>query len=153
MGVPDKNLQTESLKGKTCKILLAEDHAVTGWGLAFLLSGIPGIELVDQVVDGNLVEPRINDSKPDILILDILLPGKTGLEILSAIQNRNFKVITFSGQSTGEDFQRALDLGSDALVSKADPPDEMIEAIKTLRAGKSYLSTEARRLIGHDGNR
>ena len=129
------------------RVIIAEDHAITGWGIAFLLSGVPGVVVIDNVTDGSNLSSVVSNSSFDLLILDIGLPGQSGLEFLKTHQEREFAVIIFSGQHAASDFQQAYDLGAEGLVSKGDPPEELISAITAVTSGSRYLSPQVSGLI------
>jgi DNA-binding NarL/FixJ family response regulator len=127
--------------------MIAEDHAVTGWGLAFLISGLGQYELIDHLTDGNAVIRAVAAHKPDLLILDLGLPGVDGLTILAEV-SRSTSVLVFSGRTEARDFELARRAGALGLVSKADSPDVIVEALRVVSQREQYISRYVRDLIG-----
>jgi DNA-binding NarL/FixJ family response regulator len=133
-----------------CTIVLAEDHAVARSGLEFLLSREPGFQIVGSACDGDEALSLVGELEPDVLILDLMLPRKNGSLVLEELSRRDIRprVLMLSGQMTGRDCERLLELGAEAIASKEDPTEELIEALSALRDGRKFLSTTVRELLG-----
>ena len=133
------------------RILIADDHALMRSGLEFLLSSEPGVTIVGFAADGEEALASIGALKPDIVILDLMLPKMTGLMVLEHLQRmaRRPAVLAVSGQASGMIFKQVLDRGADAIVSKEDDSNEVIMAIDALRHGRRYLSSTVTERIGH----
>lgn len=136
-------------KGPPCRVLIAEDHAVARSGLEFLLSREDGFEVVGVARDGEEALERVAERKPDVLILDLMLPRRSGALVLSSLASAGVapRVLVLSGQLTGRDCETLLQAGAQAIVSKEDPAEELLEALRAVRDGESFLTTGVRRLL------
>jgi DNA-binding NarL/FixJ family response regulator len=132
------------------RILIADDHALMRSGLEFLLTSEPGIKIVGFSGDGEETLALNAALKPDILILDLMLPKMTGLVVLEHLARSSWRpaVLAVSGQASGLIFKQVLDRGAEAIVSKEDDSDELIMAIEALRRGRRYLSGTVVEMIG-----
>jgi DNA-binding NarL/FixJ family response regulator len=132
------------------RILIADDHAIMRSGLEFLLSSEPGLTIVGFAADGEEALAAIAALKPDIVILDLMLPKMTGLVVLEHLQRmaRPPAVLAVSGQASGLVFEQAFERGARAIVSKEDDSNELITAIDALRSGRRYLSSTVADRIG-----
>lgn len=132
------------------RILIADDHALMRSGLEFLLSSEPGVEIVGFAADGEEALALNAILKPDILILDLMLPKMTGLVVMEHLDTAESRpqLLIVSGQASGMLFKRVLDRGAQAIFSKEDGSDELILAIDALRHGRHYLSSTVIQFIG-----
>lgn len=132
------------------RILIADDHPISRAGLEFLLSTEPDLEVVGSAEDGEQVLALTAELVPDVLILDLMLPRKPGLVVLERL--RQFEprplVVAISGQASGLAFKEAFDSGAEAVVSKEDPSEELLKAIRALQRGERYRSANVARLLG-----
>lgn len=134
----------------TTRLLIADDHAISRFGIEFVLASEPDIEIVGVAVDGEAAVSLCRALHPDIVVLDLMLPKAPGLVVLERLKRtpRPPRVAVVSGQASGLVFRQALDLGADAVVSKEDDSEELLSAIRALRAGKHFRSRAVRRLVG-----
>lgn len=133
----------------TCRVFIAEDHVIAQAGLEFLLRRVQGVEIIGCAKDGDEALRKIAEQEPDLLLLDLMLPKKSGLLVLEALgqwQSRPL-VLVMSGQASGIDFKRAAELGAEGLISKEDEGEEIIAAIHSLRRGNCYRSPVVRALL------
>jgi DNA-binding NarL/FixJ family response regulator len=131
------------------RIFVAEDHAVARAGLDFLLRRLAGVEIVGTAADGAAALREIARLEPDLVVLDLMLPVKSGLVVLEALANwqRRPRVLVMSGQASGLDFKRASDLGAEGLVSKEDGAEALIAALESVRRGAVHRSPVVRGLL------
>jgi len=129
--------------GEMVRILLADDHAIVRKGLKLMLAEIPDIVVADEASDGNEVLEKIEKNDFDVLVLDIAMPGKSGLEVLGELKGRKPKppVLVLSAYPEEQIAVRALKAGADGYLSKESAPDELISAIRRLAQGKKYISS------------
>jgi len=123
------------------KVLLADDHAVVRAGYRFLLSYNPDIEVVAEASDGNEALQLLEELQPDVLVLDLTMPGLHGLEVLHKIHARrgNSKVLVFTMHENPAFVEQALQSGASGYLSKNSAPETLVAAIRSIAAGKPYI--------------
>jgi DNA-binding NarL/FixJ family response regulator len=126
------------------KILIADDHSVVREGLKLILKGLNIISLIDEAKEGHEAFDKIVSGIFDLVILDISMPGLSGLDILKALKARNFKanILILSIYPQGQYAIRALELGASGYISKNSAPEELAIAIKKTSAGEKYISSD-----------
>lgn len=124
------------------QILLADDHQVIIDGLKALLSGEPDMEVVGQATDGLQVVPKVLELKPDVLVLDLMMPGLGGLEVARQMKERapSTKVIVLSMHANDAYVVEALRNGASGYVLKQAEARALVDAIRAVRGGGRYLS-------------
>lgn len=126
----------------TIKILIADDHALVRAGLKMLLSTEAGLDVVAETGNGSAVENLIADTRPDMLLLDLELPGLNGIEIAAKIRAKNdtLKIIMLTASLEQESVRKALSVGANGYVTKQEDSVELLVAIRAVSAGKQYVS-------------
>jgi two-component system NarL family response regulator len=124
------------------RILVVDDHHVVRQGLVALLNIMPEIEVVGQAADGAEAIKLYRSLHPDITLMDLQLPGLSGVETIRRIRNddaaaRFIVLTTFDGD---EDIYRALEAGARAYLLKGMTVEELTSAIKAVHAGKTRIS-------------
>jgi len=139
------------------RVLLADDHPIVRHGLRRLLSLEPDLEVVGEAADGAEVIALIRAVRADVLILDLSLPHLRGLELLHLVREteRAPRVLVFSVQPEDTFTLHLLDSGASGYLCKADGVDAVVAAVRTVAAGRSYLSPklEALRIARLDAAR
>ncbi len=123
------------------RILIVEDHHVVRQGLAALLSVVDGMQVVGEAADGEAAVAQWNSLRPDITLIDLRLPRRSGVEVIQMIRRREayarFIVLTtFDGD---EDIYRALQAGARAYLLKGMTADVLVSTIRQVHAGKSCI--------------
>jgi DNA-binding NarL/FixJ family response regulator len=123
-------------------ILLADDHQVIIDGLKALLSGEPDMEVIGQATDGLQVLPKVLELKPEVVVLDLMMPGLGGLEVARQLRDRApaTKVIILSMHSNDAYVVEALRNGAAGYVLKQAEARALVDAIRAVRGGRRYLS-------------
>jgi DNA-binding NarL/FixJ family response regulator len=126
----------------TIRVLLADDHALLREGLRSLLAAHPGISVVAAVGDGREALRRTEELKPDVLVMDVSMPGLNGIEAAHIIRGRypQTQIVMLSMHSSTEHVFRALRAGALGYVLKESAATEVIAAVQTVHAGQRYLS-------------
>lgn len=124
-------------------IVVADDHRLTADGIRGLLTRETDGSIRAVCAESAEILPALRDHTPDILTLDLSLPGLSGLDILPKVAtvSSNTKTIIYTGYNTEEYVIRAFQLGAAAYVLKSDSPTELAVAIKHAIKGKRYLSS------------
>lgn len=123
------------------KVLIADDHALIRQGLKSLLSFDPAITVVAEAEEGKSIVPMLKQYRPDVLLMDINMPGMTGIEVLSEIkaENMQIKIIFLTVEDNQKIIMKAIEIGADGYVLKGSPPEELIEAVKSVYFGENYI--------------
>jgi DNA-binding NarL/FixJ family response regulator len=125
------------------RIVVADDHKLVRAGIAALLCDVPDVEVVGQACDGFDAVKMVAELSPDILLLDLAMPGMTGLEALAKIHESqpDVRVIIISMHDIEEHVLRAFKLGAMGFMLKDVAPEELVQAIMTVNMGNTWLST------------
>jgi len=137
---------------KATRILIADDHAIVRMGLSSLLGMQDGFEVVGDAEDGDAAVKRSLELKPDVVIMDLMMPKKDGAaataEIHAALPGTKILVLTTFGTSDG--IANALNAGATGVLMKSSPNTELVAAIRTVVAGGMAISDEVERLMEED---
>lgn len=125
------------------RVFIVEDHALVRDGLRALLQGA-GHEVAGEADHPSQAVPEIIHSEPDVVLLDLNLGGRSGLEVLPALQQRGgtARTIVLSMSAQPRHVAEALRLGAAGYVLKDSPASELLRAIETVVGGRRYLSSE-----------
>jgi len=123
-------------------IVLADDHPVVRQGLRVLLEAEPDFAIVGEVADGLEVAPLVERLKPNVLVLDLMLPGLNGLEVTRQVHQRTpqTRVIILSMYGNEAYVLEALRNGAAGYVLKAASGAELVRGVREVIAGRRYLS-------------
>jgi NarL family two-component system response regulator LiaR len=126
------------------KILIVDDHAIVRMGLASLIGTRPELEVVGDTGNGEEAIRKAARLKPDIILLDMVMPGMDGAEttrpLIEADAGNKILILTSYGSSDG--IAHALEAGALGAVIKTLDFKELLKAIKEVAAGKKYISKE-----------
>ena len=124
------------------KILIADDHAVVREGLKQILSESPEMVVTAEASTGPEVFEKIGKDDFDLIVLDIAMPGRGGLDILKEIKNKKprLPVLILSMYPEEQYAVRVLKAGASGYMTKESAPHELINAIKQISKGKKYVS-------------
>ena len=126
------------------KIYLADDHKILRESLNILLSQEEDIEVVGEAEDGLAVEEGLRKIKTDILILDVSMPKRSGLDVAKNVVREypDLKIIFLTMHKSEEILAEAFESGAKGYVLKENAFEELIKAIHTVKDGKVYVSSE-----------
>lgn len=124
------------------RILVADDHTLVRAGIVGLLGRLPGIEVVGEANDGREALALAEKLQPDLVLLDIGMPGLNGLEVASrlAARGRKPRVVVLSMHSAEEYVLRALRAGAAGYLLKGSAVAELERAVRTVARGGTFLS-------------
>lgn len=134
------------------RILIADDHPVVRDGLTAMLSTQPDFSVVAQAADGQETVEKVASFRPDVLLLDLAMPGMDGVAVLKALQTRRSEigVIVFTAYDTDERIIDAVRAGASGYLLKGAPREQLFEAIRSVHAGGSLLQpVVAHKLMQH----
>lgn len=126
----------------TVKVLLADDHPIVRQGLRNLLISEQDFKVVGEASDGLIAIEMADRLRPDVLIVDMMMPGLNGLDVIKRAKHNipSLRIIVLSMQNADAYVVDALRLGASGYVLKDTGPAELIQAIRDVIAGKRYLS-------------
>ena len=135
------------------KILIADDHAIVRMGLSALIDTQPDMECVGEAIDGNDAIMKTKKHKPDIIVMDIMMPELDGIEATRTIAGQpNAPRILFLTSSTSSDeLTRSIKAGAAGAIMKSEANAKLLEALRAIANGReTYLSEEVRALVASD---
>ncbi|OGW52471.1 MAG: DNA-binding response regulator [Nitrospirae bacterium RBG_13_43_8] len=124
------------------KILIADDHAIVREGLKQILSESPDLVVVAEASTGQEVLEKIGKNDLDLIVLDIAMPGRGGLDILKEIKSQRprLSVLMLSMYPEEQYAVRVLKSGASGYLTKESAPAELVKAIRQISQGKKYIS-------------
>jgi DNA-binding NarL/FixJ family response regulator len=134
------------------RVLIVDDDALVRAGLSMILDGSDDIAVVGEASDGSEVPTAVAASSPDVVLMDIRMPGVDGLSATESLRADPDapSIIVLTTFEVGDDVLRALRAGAAGFLLKDTPPGEILKAIRLVTAGEAMLSpTVTRRLISH----
>ena len=134
----------------TVKVLVVDDHEVVRQGLRFMLSQEPGVEVVGEAADGAEALAEIRRLRPDVVLLDLVMPGLDGLGVLHALRNEEHQpaVVVLTSYSDEHKAIEAVRAGALSYMAKTTPADRVTEAVRAAATGGSVLAPSvAARLV------
>ena len=137
------------------KILIADDHAIFREGLKQIIAKTVDMVVADEACDGQEVLCKVRENDYDIVLLDISMPGRNGLDVLAEIKNLRPKlpVLILSMHPEEQYAVRAFKAGASGYLTKGNPPQELIKALQKVALGKKYISPNlAETLVNTIGN-
>jgi DNA-binding NarL/FixJ family response regulator len=132
----------------TIRVVIADDHRVVRDGLCYLLSQEPEIEVVGEAGEGRQALDVIAATRPDVLLLDLYMPGLDGHAVLAALRDdgrdisREPAVVVLTSATEDEHLLRAMQAGATSYLLKTAPADDVIAAVRDAAAGTARLSPE-----------
>lgn len=131
------------------RVLLAEDHTIVRKGLRSLLESEKGILVVGEAADGREAIDQVGRLRPDVVIMDIGMPGLNGLESTRQIKERyaNIQVLILTVHTSEEYVFQILRAGASGYVVKQAAPKELISAIRAVNRGDAFLSPSISRKV------
>jgi DNA-binding NarL/FixJ family response regulator len=131
------------------RMLLAEDHTIVRKGLRSLLDGAGGIQVVGEAADGREAVDKVRHLLPDVVVMDIAMPGLNGLEATRQIRKQfpKVKVLILTMHADEEHILQILQAGASGYVVKQDAPEELVSAVQTVDRGDLFLSPSISRTV------
>jgi DNA-binding NarL/FixJ family response regulator len=126
----------------TISVFITDDHAVMRDGLKALLRSAPDIEVVGEACDGRDAVRDVLKLRPDLVLMDISMPGLNGIEAVRLLRQRecDARVIMLSMHSSSEHVFRALEAGADGYLLKESAGTEVVAAVRCVYSGRRYMS-------------
>jgi two-component system, NarL family, invasion response regulator UvrY len=130
--------------GTVIRVLLVDDHAVVRQGYRRLIEMHPDIDVVAEAEDAASGYQAFKGSNPDVVVVDISMPGRGGIDLVRQIRQRNSnaRVLMFTMHASASYAQQAFRAGARGYVTKSSPPDVLVTAIRSVFAGRPALCAE-----------
>ena len=124
------------------KIMIVDDHTIMRDGLQALLSSDPNYEIVGTVADGKTAIQSASSLAPDVILMDLTMPGTSGIDAIKEIKRREpgIRIIALTFHKEDKYIHATLEAGADAYVLKDDSRTELFTALSSVVRGKNYLS-------------
>jgi DNA-binding NarL/FixJ family response regulator len=133
------------------RLAVVDDHALFRAGLISLLNDMPEFEVVGEAGDGQQAIEIVRRQKPDILLLDVNMPGMSGVDVVRVLkeqpQSSDYRVIMLTISKNESDLLGAINAGADGYLLKSAEPDELRRAILHVHQGLSVLSPQITRQV------
>jgi two-component system, NarL family, response regulator DegU len=129
---------------KQIQIAIADDHAVLRESLATLLETQPDMKVLGKAANGVDALRLVQESHPDVLLLDLFMPEGNGFEVLRVLDREGSRVasVVLTGSDSQMDYLQVVRLGARGLVLKGDPPTQLFSAIREVASGELWFPPE-----------
>jgi two-component system, NarL family, invasion response regulator UvrY len=126
------------------RVMLADDHAVVRAGYRFLLENVQDIEVVAEASSGEEALAQYNAVNPDVLVIDLTMPGIGGMEAIRQLRvsQPKARILVFSMHENAALVEHALQEGASGYISKNSSPDTLVTAVRRIAAGSVYIDSE-----------
>ena len=133
------------------KILIVDDHAIVRMGLASLLGTRPEYEVVGDAGNGETALRKAARLKPDVILLDMVMPGMDGAETTRRLVENNpqSRILILTSYGTSDGIARALEAGALGAVIKTLDFKDLVKAIQSVAAGRKYISDEIQEMLAN----
>ena len=124
------------------RVLIADDHPVVREGLAAILRSEPDIQVVAEAADGAHACALYDQHLPDVVILDLRMPRKDGLQVVTELMSSRRpkpRIIVMTTYETEDDVRRALQAGAKSYLVKGAPPEQILETVRRVAAGEALV--------------
>ncbi len=136
-------------------VAICDDHKIVREGLSKIMANFPDIRIIaDDIASGEELLQRLRKEQPDIIVLDVSLPGRSGLEVLKQVKifYPEIKVLVLSMYPEDQFAIRMLKAGASGYLHKDSAPEVLIDAIRTIQSGGEYLSPQITKLLYREMN-
>ncbi|MBU0729665.1 MAG: response regulator transcription factor [Proteobacteria bacterium] len=127
------------------KILLADDHSIVRAGLRRLLDETEDIKVIAEASDGSEAIQKTHETKPDVAVIDISMPGQDGLEVIDQllIYYPKLPILILTMHEEEQYIVRAIRSGAKGYLTKRSAPEQLVNAIRKVYSGGTFLTAEA----------
>jgi DNA-binding NarL/FixJ family response regulator len=135
----------KSSRANVIRVLIADDHPVVREGLAAILRSEPGIRVIAEATDGMHACALYDQHLPDVVMLDLRMPRKDGLEVVTELMSSRRpkpRIIVMTTYETEEDVRRALQAGAKSYLVKGALPDQILETVRRVAAGEALVPSK-----------
>lgn len=133
------------------RIVIADDHVVLLESLGALLGTQPDFQVIGKATNGTEAVELVKQHHPDILVLDLFMPGTDGFEVLRTLDRAESRVasVVLTGSESQLDYVQVVKLGARGLVLKGDSPEKLFAAIRTVANGELAFASDIANQVVH----
>jgi DNA-binding NarL/FixJ family response regulator len=126
------------------RIILADDHAIVREGLKHILGGIPDFAVVGEAADGQEALRLARETEFDLLVLDLSMPGRSGMELIKLVraERPRVRILVLSMHQETQYAVRAIKSGASGYLTKESAPGELEQALRKIASGGAYVTAE-----------
>ncbi len=137
------------MKAQPIRIFIADDHALMRVGLRSMLGLEPDLEIVGEAADGEDAVRQVRALRPDVVIMDLMMPKTNGVEATRAILQDlpDTKIVILTSFGTSDELRRAVAHGAVGVQPKEDPTENLITSIRTVMRGETAFPPEVKRML------
>lgn len=134
------------------RVVIADDHQILREGLKQLLQGAGDLDVVAEAADGYQVLDRIRTLDADVLLLDMSMPGKSGIELIRQVkaERPKLRVLVLSMHEEHQYAVRAIRAGASGYLTKESASSQLVAAIRRVAGGGAFISAEVAEHLAHD---
>lgn len=126
------------------RIVIADDHAIVREGLKRIVAEADDLEVVNEAADGTEVMTRVREQDFDVLVLDLSMPGRSGMELIKLVkaEKPKLRILVLSMHQELQYAVRAIKSGASGYLTKESAPGQLVQALRKIAAGGAYVSAE-----------
>ncbi|WP_395688625.1 response regulator [Caenimonas koreensis] len=126
------------------RIVIADDHAIVREGLKRIVSEAEDMQVLGEACDGTEVMQRVRELDFDVLVLDLSMPGRSGMELIKLVkaERPKLRILILSMHQESQYAVRAIKSGSSGYLTKESAPSQLVQAIRRIAAGGAYVTPE-----------
>lgn len=138
------------MSNRPMRVVIADDHMVVRQGIRGVLEEIDGLEIVAEAGDGDEALALVAEHHPDVVVVDVNMPGKTGLEVTKALREDEIpvRILILSMHDDPEYILQAVRAGADGYVLKDVAPAELRDAVVAVHEGREYFTARVTQQLG-----
>lgn len=123
------------------KVVLVDDHAIVRTGFRLLLENSSEIQVIAELDSGEAINQKALELKPDVIVMDLSMPGMGGLEAIRRIKAKSagIRILVFTMHDSIAFVEQALEAGASGYITKNNAPKVLLEAIRRISAGGTYI--------------
>ena len=126
------------------RIVIADDHAIVREGLKRIVSEADDMQIMGEAADGSEVMERVRELEFDVLVLDLSMPGRSGMELIKLVkaERPKLRILILSMHQESQYAVRAIKSGSSGYLTKESAPSQLVQAIRRIAGGGAYVTPE-----------
>ena len=126
------------------RIVIADDHAIVREGLKRIVADAGDLQVIDEAGDGTGVMKIVREQELEVLVLDLLMPGRSGMELIKLVHSEKpkIRILVLSMHQELQYAVRAIRSGASGYLTKESAPGQLVQAIRKVASGGAYISAE-----------